>query len=86
MSRGGGVFSGEEEEEEGWGSEKRERVERGYGSQPRPGRAQSTRCKNANRPPPSRSSTKDRKKKGEQERGTAGKIFQNVANQKQMIS
>lgn len=32
-------------------SEKRERGERGYGHEPRPGRAQSTRCKNANRPP-----------------------------------
>lgn len=38
--RGGGV------------SEKRERVKRGYGSQPRPGQAQSTQCKNANTPPP----------------------------------
>lgn len=33
-------------------SEKRERVKRGYGSQPRPGQAQSTQCKNANTPPP----------------------------------
>lgn len=56
------MFSGKEEE--GWESEKRERVERGYGPEPRPGRAQSTRCKNANRPPPTRSSTKE-KREGE---------------------
>lgn len=43
-----GLFSGEEEGRE---SEKGERGERGYGHEPRPGRAQSTRCKNANRPP-----------------------------------
>ncbi len=66
------MFSGEEEGQE---SEKRERVERGYGPEPRPGRAQSTRCKNANRPPPTRSSTKEtrEKKKGKQERETARK-------------
>lgn len=39
------MFSGEEEGRRG------ERGERGYGHEPRPGRAQSTRCKNANRSP-----------------------------------
>lgn len=67
MRRGGRVFSGEEEGRE---SEKRERVERGYGPQPRPGRAQSTRCKNANRPPPAQSSsTEKRERSRESKRG-----------------
>lgn len=79
---GGRVFSGEEEEE-GWESEKRERVERGYGPEPRPGRAQSTRCKNASRPPPTRSSTKDKRERGgESNRGKQlGKTCQNGANE-----
>lgn len=44
--------------EEGQESKRRERVERGYGPKPRPGQAQSTRCKNANRPPPTQYFTK----------------------------
>lgn len=77
------MFSGEEEGRE---SEKRERVERGYGPEPRPGRAQSTRCKNANRPPPTRSSTKEkRERRREGMRGKQqGKTFKNAANQRQM--
>lgn len=80
------MFSGEEEGRE---SEKRERVERGYGPEPRPGRAQSTRCKNANRPPPTRSSTKEkkeRKRERKRRKQQVKKTFQNVANQEHTIT
>lgn len=68
------MFNGKEEGRE---SEKRERVERGYGPEPRPGRAQSTQCKNANRPPPDRPSTKETRERtrGKRERGNTSKIF-----------
>lgn len=42
------MFSGEEER---WETEKRERAGREYGPEPRHSGAQSTRSKNANRPP-----------------------------------
>lgn len=43
----------------------RKRVERGHGAEPRPGRAQSSRCKNANRAPPTQNGTEEmRKNKG----------------------
>lgn len=79
------MFSGEEEE--GREAEKRERVERGYGPPPRPGRAQSTRCKNANRPPPTRfSSKKKRGGKGKAIEGNCKEMLQNVENQKRITA
>lgn len=75
---GGGLFheggqeEGAEVKEAREKGRERKRVERGHGAEPRPGPTQSSRCKNANRAPPTQNCTEETR---ESQRGKRGNIL-----------